>query len=234
MIGWRARIGVIVPGSNFALEPECYKMAPEGVSVHFSRLSPAESTPEHFQRMFDETSRAAGKLKEADVIGFGCTSGSMYKGLGHDQKIIKLMKKASGKPCTASATAVAQALKEMGIKKVSVATPYVEWVNQREKRFLEESGFKVLRIEGLGFDMKDITASNPDVAYKQAKKVDRPDADGIFISCTAFRTVEMLEILERDLGKPVVSSNQALMWMLLKMARVRGPICGFGKLLTKL
>jgi len=184
--------------------------------------------------MFEEVSRAANELREADVIGFGCTSGSLYRGLGYDQEIIKRMQRVSNKPCTTVATAVVQALREMDIRKPCVATPYTDWVNQLEKKFLEESGFVVLHIGGLGLDIDKITNLTPDIAYRQARRVDRPGADGIFISCTGFRTVEILDILEKDLGKPVISSNQALMWALLKLADVKGPVLGFGKLLTKL
>lgn len=234
LIGWKARIGVIVPGGNLVLEPEFYKMAPKGVSIHFSRMTPGEISEKQFQTMFEEASRAANELRRTDVIGFGCTSGSFYKGVGYDEELIRRMQKVSGRTCTTTSSAVVQALKELGIKNVSVATPYQDWVNQAEKKFLEGNGFGVSCIEGLGLKGGEIGDLAPSVAYKQARKADRVDADGLFISCTDFRTIEILDDLESDLGKPAVSSNQSLMWMLLKMVNIKTAVHGFGMLLTKL
>jgi maleate isomerase len=234
LIGWKARLGVIVPGGNFVLEPEFYKMTPEGVSVHFSRLTQGSISEAHFQVMFDEAARAANELRLTDAIGFGCTSASLYKGPDYTEELIRRMQEASGVPCTTTSTAVVNALREMEIRKFSVATPYEDWVNQAEKRFLEENGFKVCNIEGLNLRGSEISDLPLSAAYRLARKVNCVDADGIFISCTAFRTIEILDDLESDLGKPVISSNQALMWMLLKIVGVRKAIHGFGQLLTKL
>ena len=237
MIGWRARLGVIVPGSNFTLEPELYRMAPEGVSMHFARLSDTSciTTFEHYQEMIEETPRVALSLNRTDAIALGCTTGSFYKGIANTKDVVKKIEAATGKPATTASTAVVQALKEMNIRKVSVATPYLEWINKKENRFLKENGFEVCCIEGLGIGKLGnlIADLAPEIAFKTAKKVDRKDADGVFISCTSFRTIEILDSLENDLGKPVISSNQALMWMLLKMVNIREPVRGFGQLLER-
>lgn len=236
MHGWRARLGVIVPSCNVILEPELYKMVPEGISVHFARARILEDTPEELQKMVDDAPNAAQKLAHAKVnaIAFGCTGASLFKGLGFDLQIAKKIEDTTGIAATTTSTAVVAALKELGIKKVSVATAYEEWLNEKEKEFLEKNGFKVLNIKGLGIpDPEELARVHPEVAYELAREVDKEEADGIFISCTDFRTIEILEVLEHDSGKPVVSSNQATLWMLLKLAGIRKPIEGYGRLLRE-
>jgi maleate isomerase len=235
MFGWRARLGVLVPSINKTMEPELYKMAPAGVSVHFSRLRQREDTVEELQRMADDIPRAAAELADAevDVIAFGCTSGSLIGGPGYDQQLIKKIESVAHIPAITTSTAVISALKELGIKTLCVATPYIDAVNEREKQFLVSDGFKILNMKGLGCKGPETADLSPKLIYKHAKSVFRPGADGLFMSCTDLRTSDILEVLEHDLNKPVVSSNQATMWMMLKSAGIGDPIEGYGTLLTR-
>lgn len=237
-VGWRAKLGFLVPSVNVVLEPEVYKMIPEGVSAHFARMRITKVTEDQLKALADVyMPKAVEGLADAkvDVIAFGCTGGSLIKGIGHDQEIISAIEKSTGIPATTTSTAVIKALNEMGIKKVSVATPYEEWLNLKEKKFLEGNGFKVMSIKGLGVtvDPEKIPKVHPEAVYELAREVNMPEADGIFISCTDFRTIEVLDALETDLDKPVISSNQSTVWMTLRMAGVNESIKGFGQLLTK-
>jgi arylmalonate decarboxylase len=74
----------------------------------------------------------------------------------------------------------------------------------------------------------------PEIVYRYSRETDRPEAQGIFISCTDLRATEVLGVIERDLGKPVIASNQATLWAMLRLARVKEPVQGFGTLLTRL
>lgn len=240
MIGWRAKLGFLVPSANVVLEPELYKMVPNGVSAHFARIRmKLELTEEQLIGLADERMlKAAEELLDAqvDVVAFGCTTGSLIKGLGYDKEIIDKIENAVKIPTTTTSTAVVTALKEMGIRKVSVATAYEEWLDKKEKEFLEASGFEVVAIKGLGAvgpPGADPSKVPPERVYRLAKEVDVADADGVFISCTDFRSIEVLNALEDDLGKPVISSNQSTLWMALRMAGVRESIRGFGQLLTR-
>lgn len=235
MIGWRAKLGIIVPSANTTMEPELYKMAPQGVSIHSSRVKITEDTEEQLLAMINDVPKAAEELKHAgvNVIVFGCTGGSFIKGLGYDKEIIGLIEGSAKIPAITTSTAVIEAIKEMVIKKLSVITPYEDWLNQKLMKFIEASGFKVLRMKGLGI-IRDIAHVHPERVYRLAKEAHHPESDAVFISCTDFRTIEILDSLEQDLKKPVISSNQATMWMMMKMAGVKTPIKGFGTLLTKL
>ncbi|BAA30082.1 maleate cis-trans isomerase family protein [Pyrococcus horikoshii] len=236
MYGWRRRIGLIVPSSNTTMEPEFWKMAPEGVSIHTARMRLREVTEESLLEMERHAKDAALELADAevDVIVYGCTSGSLIKGKGYDKEIAKNLEEASGIKTITTSTAVLNALNTLDIQKVVVATPYIDSVNEREKEFLEANGIEVLRIKGLGIVKNtEIGRQEPWVAYKLALEVYTPEADGLFISCTNFRTIEIIDKLEVELGVPVVTSNQATMWYALKTMKVKEKYDMYGTLLKE-
>jgi maleate cis-trans isomerase len=93
---------------------------------------------------------------------------------------------------------------------VALATPYIDEVNTIEERWLKDNGIEVTASAGGGIaETADIQECEPGVAYERARAVDSPEAEAIFISCTGFRTLEIIERLEAELGKPVISANQA-------------------------
>jgi maleate isomerase len=236
--GWRARIGLIVPSSNTTMEPEFWRMAPEGVSVHTSRVRLSEVTPEALRLMASEAVRAAEELATADVnvIVYGCTSGSLLEGVEWEERLRREIRERAGVEAITTAQAVVEALRALGVRRVAVATPYIDEINSRERSFLERSGFSVVRIRGLGIVRNtDIGRQPPWVAYRLAKEVAREagrSADGVFISCTNFRTIEVIELLEAELQLPVVSSNTASMWLALRTLGIRDRL-SYGRLLRE-
>jgi len=234
MYGWRARIGLIVPSSNTTMESEFWRMAPEGVSIHTSRIRLVEVTAEALKRMAEESVRAARELADAevDVIVYGCTMGSLIEGVEWEMKLRESIEKSVGVKTITTAQAVVKALKKLGAKRIVVATPYIEDLNRREKKFLEDNGFEVLRIKGLNIVKNtDIGRLPPWTTYRLAKEVFSEDADAVFISCTNFRTIDVIATLEQELGKPAISSNTASFWYALRALRLNIPIKGFGRLL---
>jgi maleate isomerase len=236
MAGYRARLGVIVPSVNLTLEPEFYEIAPRGVSMHFSRIRQREDTVEELMRMADDIPRAAAELADAevDLIAFGCTAGSLLGGHGYDEQLINSIENVAHVPALTTSTAVLAALRALRIRSVSVATPYPQELNTREKDFLESHGFKVVSIAGLGCKGPENADLSARRIYKHAKETFRTDADGLFMSCTNVRTLDVLQKLECDLGKPVVSSNQATMWMMLRKIGIGDTMQGYGTLLAEL
>jgi maleate isomerase len=246
MYGWRGRIGMIIPATNATFEPECYRMAPEGVSFHFARMALSELSAEALQEMGKSAREKARELEAAgvDLVVFGCTSGSFAGGKGHDEKIIRELEGETGIPALATSTAVLKALKRLAIQKMAVCSPYSEELNARLKVFFEAHGLIVTGIRGLGFVKRTthfplaprpVSLPNlqpPAVAYKLARTVNGPEAQGILISCTNFRTIEIIEKLEMDLGKPVVTSVQATVWAALRQVGVGEALPGWGRLLT--
>ena len=235
--GWRARIGVVYPGAGFLHIGDFHKLAPKGVAVGCAAVPRHKDESAEAMMHLDEHVVNAARIVAGsypDVIAWICTAGSFMKGKGHDQRLIKEMEEATHIPCTTASTSVMAAFKQLGIKKVSIATPYPQPVNVIEKKFLEDNGFKVLKCDGLDLTDNQILAHvSPNILYRLAKAVDDPAADGVFISCTGIDALDVIEALEADLGKPVVTSNQASYWMAFKMAKVGEPIHGYGRLMRE-
>jgi maleate cis-trans isomerase len=126
---------------------------------------------------------------------------------------------------------VAEALAALGARRVSVASPYAAWLNARLKTYLEAAGFEVVAIEGLGTEAHATVTRERIIAL--AHEVMRPETEAVFISCSNFRTLEIIESLERDLGKPVVTSNASLMWKMLRLLGDRRALAGAGSLFVK-
>lgn len=215
MHGWRGRLGLIVPSSNTTNEPEFADTLPDGVSLHAARMRLSQTNAAALERMADDVERCADLLATAavDAVAYGCTTGSLVKGPGYDEEIETRLRDRMGVPAVATAAAVRRALEALDVESVAIATPYVDDLNEREAAFLDAAGFDVVDVRGLGVEPNtDIGARRPETAYREARRVDASGADAVFVSCTNYRTFEVLSALERDLGKPVVTSNQATLW----------------------
>jgi len=236
--GYRAKIGLIVPSTNTVNEPEFNMMAPHGVSIHSARIMLlGKATEESYIKMGEETSRAAAELgtAEVDVIAWGCTSGSVVV---PREQLESHIVEASGIQAVTTIGAVLAALDALGAKRIALGTPYVDFVNQAEVKFLEDAGYAVTSMYGLELgetqeERRGIGRVPPESLFRLVRYIDRPEADIIFLSCTNLATVEMIAELEQEVGKPVVTSNQATFWHSLRTAGLRDKIEGFGSLLEE-
>lgn len=234
--GTRARIGLIFMASSIAMESEMWAMAAEGVAVHTARIKLPKVTVEGIEEMMNapELQRAAEHLGSApiDVLCFGGTSASFLHGTAYDHALIaKLAKWAPGPKVTTASTATLAALKAVKAGPVALATPYVDGVHRRAIRFLEENGHPVVKSDNLGIDTDQALAEVPlEGVYDLVRSVDTPEATAIFISCTNFWTVGVIEALEKELKKPVVSAVQASFWHCLEVLGVNGAKPGYGSL----
>jgi maleate isomerase len=231
MYGWRGRIGLLVPTGNTVMEPEFNRMAPDGLSVHANRVYLESVIPEHLKGMEGEAEDSARALVSCrlGVIAFGCTSGSFVGGKGYDDLLADKIAAATGLPATTTAGAVLRSLRLLGVGRVALATPYIDAVNAIEEKWLEDNGIEVTRSAGGGIvENADIQECEPRAAYERARGVDNDRAEAIFISCTGFRTIEIIEALEDDLGKPVITANQATFADCLRLLGVRAVRPGFG------
>ncbi|NLY20513.1 MAG: Asp/Glu racemase [Tissierellia bacterium] len=235
--GTRGKIGLIYPAPGWVMEPEFYEMSPEGVITCTTRIPLLETNKEQLSLLGDYAIEASKLLSQApvDVMVLGCTSGSFIGGKEYEDKLIKKMEKATeGISCITTSGAVVEALDSMNLKKIAVATPYIQEVNSRGKMYLEENGFEITKFIGMNllYD-KDIDSQSFDTVYKLAKEADTEDAEAVVILCTGLRTIGVLEHLEKDLGKPVISAIQATFWHSLKNIGINEKIKGFGSLLEK-
>ncbi|HYL80583.1 MAG TPA: aspartate/glutamate racemase family protein, partial [Candidatus Acidoferrum sp.] len=147
----------------------------------------------------------------------------------YDQQIIGDIQTATGIPGAATAAAVVDALRALGAKRVSVASPYEPWLNEKLQTYLKECGFEVLAIKGFGTQAHSTFTPEQNAAL--VAEVDRAGAQAVFISCTNFRTLDIIEPLEQKLGKPVVTSNSASVWKMLRVLGDPRRIPGAGRLL---
>ncbi len=241
-MGIRKRIGVLVPSTNTTCEADFQLAAPRDVTIHGQRLwlTNDAAAEAGMARMNAEMESGARYLATAkvDVIAYGCTTGSFYKGPGWDREMLARIEEVAGVPAVATSPAVVAALRFFGAKKISVATPYPAWNNEKLRAYLEAPGFEVLNVEGEPWAARagaqGINDQDPEAVVAFAARVCRPEADVLFCSCTAWRAMEAAEALEQRTGKPVVTSNQATIWAALRQVGICQPIHGFGTLLERL
>ena len=153
MYGYRGKIGILVPSINTTMEMDFHKMAPEGISVHTARISwdAPESSVESLREMTDKAVKAAKDVAAAhvDVIVYGCTGGGILEGPSGDREIADMLTRETKIPTITTTMAMVEGLREVEIKKVSVASPFSEEVDERLKGFLEGNGFRVTKLESL-------------------------------------------------------------------------------------
>ena len=231
--GWRGKVGLVIPHTGSAPEHEYHKYLPEGVTISTTRILFETVDPKGLTEMSERVAGGAALLGKAgqDIIVFPCTTGSLIKGYGYDLQLCEQIKAASGvKKAMTTSTALVRALKAVGAKRLVVTTPYSPEVDQVEKKFLEDNGFEVLEIKGLGYtDPLCMPKVTPDMMYRLTKEVDRSDADTIFVSCTGLGIIDAIPMMERDFGKTVITSNQATWWATLRELGIRDDL-GLGRL----
>jgi maleate isomerase len=227
---WERKLGLIVPSWNTVNEYEFQRALTPGISVHSTRLKITADDEENFTRMAEEVPAASRLLADAkvQVICYGCLAGGFIKGLGHDLEVARNIEAATGIPGVAAATAVVDALRAMGVSRISVASPYETWLNKRLKDYLKAFGVEVLALKGLGTQAH--ASFTPEQNAELASEADRPESQAIFISCSNFRTLEIIELLEKKLGKPVLTSNMCSLWKMLRVLGDRRDLQGTGRL----
>jgi maleate isomerase len=229
--GTRARLGMILPSVNQAAEPQISAMMPDGVSLHTTRMRLQPDLEETVK----EAERGAELLADAkvDLVVFHCTAASM-SAPGFDDDVIERLQKASGLPATSTSKACLEAFETVGAKRITLTTPYIQAVNDREVAFLKSHGIDVLSETGAGIsgDGGAMLAIEPEEWRRRVNEQDEDASEAAFLSCTAVRAVEAIEPIEADIGKPVVTSNQAMLWHALRKLGIAERPQGFGRLMA--
>jgi maleate cis-trans isomerase len=231
-------MGLLVPSINTTMETEFWRIAPAGVSVHTARIAGGRhGTPEELRGMESASKQAAAEVAmvEPDVVVYGCTSGSFFEGPEWNKRICEQLTGIAGAPTVTTAGAMADCLVAGGYRRVDVVTPYVEVTNERLKQFLRSYGIEVPTLGTFDMlDMFDHAKIEPGDIYRKVRDITAPKSDAVFVACTQLRAMEVLDSLERDLGKPVYSAVQASAWAAYQAMGVDPRITDCGSLLRKL
>jgi maleate isomerase len=232
--GSRLRAGVLIPSGNSVAEPELRAMLPPEVSLMVTRLALRGSSKAELMRMLDRLEAASELLADAqvDIIVFHCTAVSTFAPelAGGIRERIRA---ASGIDCFTTADAIVDALRHLGAKRVSLLTPYIGEVHDREIAFLEANGFGVDGSAHLGIDTnKEMATLAPEAILAWAGGKISPSADACLISCTAIKSAPVIAPLERASDLPVLTSNQCMAWHLLRSRGIDAAAGDYGCLFS--
>lgn len=233
----RARLGVLVPYTNTNLEPDLGLLSPPGCSLHIARLGgyDADMIPDSGQMAtlgrsaLDEPLTLLAGARP-DVVLYGCTSATLALGADFDRRLVEQVQAVAAVPAITAAGALLEALDALGIRRIAFASPYVAELNDRAIGFLAERGVETVSRAQPEHPLgnHDQGALTPGEVIDLGHRANSDAAEALVLSCTDMRAVESIETLEQALGKPVVSSNQALMFAALRALGVEtaGVRCG--------
>ena len=238
----RARFGVLVPFTNTNLEPDMMLLRPDGVSLHVARLGgyDEDEIPDETQMQglgaadLDEPLRLLRGVRP-DVIFYGCTSATLTHGPAFDRALAARIAADCGASTVTAAGALVSALAAIGATKIGFASPYVPAINDMAVDFLATMGvLTVARSEVAGtLDNTGQGALDPEAVLALGRAADHPEAEALVLSCTDMRSVEIIDRLERAVGKPVITSNQAMVFEALRLMGSDARIEGYGRLLDR-
>ena len=234
--GWRARLGVVIPSVNTVVEPWYASMVPDGVSVHFARMFTADKlTPENIREMDEKEGLPAIRQLSSlapRAIAYGCTASSIVQGLAYDAELRAEIEKTYKVPATTAAHAILTALKMLSVARISIVSPYTDEVDHAEHVFFKKAGLDVLSGANLAISSGLLLASpEPGTLFELGRRGWDKRADALVMTCLNTRSHTVIAALEAELGKPVITSTQATLWHALRLAGVRDPIPGYGRLM---
>jgi len=234
---------MIVPGSNTNAEPDFLLLAPTGVTIHTTRSGgyDVEAIPDS-----DEMRRFARQVLDqqlqllvdgrVELIAYACTSATLADGPEFDQAFCDDITTKTGLPAVTTAGALIEAIRDLGARRVAFTSPYVQQLADEAIDFIEQCGIEVVNQTGFEKQLSSLeqNALTPQDAYQMGLQADHPQAEAMVIACTDYRALEAVPALEQALGKPVITSNSALMYACCKRLEVgMGEIEAGGYLFTR-
>lgn len=238
MYWWRARVGAIVVSDNVISECDYWRMAPQGVSVHAARMRIIDSDQpvERLAQMAPRARLAAEDLAtlSPDVVVYACTSGSFFQGRDWEKNYMRELGEVAGCEVLSTAYASILALQSVGARKVSVATPYTKEINELLPGYFADCGVEIDSLVTADLHSSaDVHRLSPETIYQLIMQAATDDSQAVFFACTAVPALDVIELAEQDLGRPVITANQATFWAALRVAGIRDSVSGFGELLRR-
>ena len=229
------RLGLIALANDRVIERDMVRMRPDAETlIYTARIGfEGECTLENLSTMSSDLTGAAELLDpslELGAVMFGCTSGTVA--LGADRVRAAIGTAHPDVACIDPIGAALQAFAELGVQSLGVLAPYVDDVVEPIVSAFDEHGVRTVNRGVLGIaESADISRVTPQSIHENALRTDGSDVEALFIACTDFRSLEVIDAIEADTGKPVITSNQALLWSAMRAAGHSCQIYGFGRLL---
>lgn len=228
-----ARYGMIVPSSNRMAEPHACRYTPAGVVPHVTRLRMTGRHRMKLEELLPKVAGAAELLADANCnpVVFHCTANSMADGLAGEKRINETIEAATGKAATTTASATMAALRALDAHRIVLVSPYVRETHEHELEFLDEAGFEIVAERNLALAGSDAYCGMaPKLWIDTMAEMKNASADAYFVSCANIRAIEVLEEMEAMLDRPVLTSNQVVIWHALRLAGIDDPVPGLGRL----
>ena len=226
------RIGLLLPSSNTVQEADLVRMLPPATTVHTTRLTLTTVDQESTLAIVAELERESRKLLDADVdvILFAATAPSSRNGIGYDRKLIE---RITGKPATTASTALIEALRVLNMRRIVYGAAWSKEVNATAVKFVEEHGIEIVAADVLGVVRnQEIGLLEPETARDMARRIDRPEAQAIVLACGNWRAADVIDEIEQELGKPVLTTNQVSLWHTLHLMNAP-PLSRYGCLMRE-
>jgi maleate isomerase len=235
--GSRARVGVVVPSINTVVEPWFSRTMPAGVSLHAARMFMA---PKLSAETVIEMDKTEGMLAVRQIascrpaaIAYCCTASSVVQGQAYDEHLRREIEQTSGAKATTATHAILSALAALGARRVAIVSPYTDEVDAMEHRFFKDAGLDVVGSANLGIgDTFLLAAPSAATLIDLARRGWREEADALIMTCLNTRSHVVVEEIEREIGKPVITSTTATLWHALRLAGLADAIPGYGQLLS--
>jgi maleate isomerase len=228
-----ARVGLIIPSSNRMVEQEMARAFPKGVCVHVTRLRMTGANHLTFEELLPRVEEAARALVDArcDVVAFHCTANSMEGGIEGEKQILATLARAGAPRGTTTITAIRRAFDALAAKRIVLITPYSAETTEHEAQFLRACGYDVLATKGFALAGSDAYCATPPQFWRDRTiEAERADADAYLVSCANISVFGVIEELEAELARPVVTSNQAVIFDTLRLIEWRDCRGGPGRL----
>jgi len=228
------RIGLITLASDFRIEKDFNNLIyGKDIDLFCNRIKCYNPlTNETLKKMADDITDVTKEIlpdQRLDCVAYGCTSGSIAA--GYDSICEKVNKAKPNTKVSTPITAAIKGMKKLGIKNLSIFTPYTSEINDSVADFFNKENFKIndMNYFDIASDL-DIGKVDSNHLFSVLKKIDLSKSDALFVSCTALPVLSLINDLEKELNKPVISSNQALIWDCLELINSNNNIEGFGRL----
>ena len=229
----RARLGFIIPSSNRMVEPQLQHYCPDGVVPHFNRIGMTNRHKAPLDELMPRILLAAELLGDSkcDVTVLQCTGTSMSGGVENEREVISAIEGLTGKPAASAASSLMDAFQAIDAQRLVFVSETPQAGHDKKLAFLREAGLDIIADKAMELGGSDIYCSTPpEFWFENVMAMRNDDADAYFVSCANIHSVDVIEALEDELGRPVITSNQAALWSALRLAGLNDNISALGRL----